>query len=312
MITMSSAMLSVFRTFGFRSLIIVAVCGLLALTSGCSALRIGYATAPDLVYWWLDGYIDFNSAQTPRARDAIKQWFAWHRRTQVPDYAAQLARAQVEVLADTTPVRVCEWQGEIVKRAHTAFDQIAPAAAEMMLTVTPDQVSHLDRRYAKFNAEFRDNYLQPDARKRAAESLKRVVDRAEMLYGRLDDAQRGAIAESLTRSPFDPELWLSERRLRQQDVLQMLRKLTSEGANRDQAQAALIGYVERLEHSPRENYRRYAERLDTFNCAFAADLHNATTAAQRRHAAKKLEGWEGDLRAIAAAGAPVRSAEPQD
>ena len=299
MITMSSAMSSVFRTFGFRSLIIAVA---LAMLSGCSALRIGYATAPDLVYWWLDRYIDFNGNQTPRARAAIADWFAWNRRTQVPDYAVQLARAQIEVLSDTTPARVCEWQAEVVKRAHAAFDRIAPAAAELMLTVTPEQIAYLDKRYAKFNDEFRDDYLQPEPRKRAEQNLKRTVDRAEMLYGRLDDAQRARLAEGLARSPFDPEGWLVERRARQLEVLQILRKLTGEpAATREQALAALRGYVERLERSPREGYRRYAERLQEFNCALGATLHNATTPAQRRYAAQKLAGWEGDLRAIAAA-----------
>ena len=39
-----------------------------------------------------------------------------------------------------------------------------------------------------------------------------------------------------------------------------------------------------------------------FNCAFAATLHNSTTAAQRRIAAAKLAGWAADLRYLAAAG----------
>ena len=296
--------MSVFRTFGFRSLIIGAVLSLSALLGGCSALRIGYSTAPDLVYWWLDGYIDFNNTQTPRAREAIQQWFAWHRRTQLPDYAAQLARAQTEVLADTSAARVCEWQAEVVKRAQTAFDRIAPAAADLMLSVTPEQIKYLDQRYAKYNAEFRDDYLQPDPRKRAEENMKRTVDRAETLYGRLDDAQRARIAEGLARSPFDAELWFAERRQRQAEVLQMLRKLGAEKASREQALVELRGYVERLERSPREPYRRYSARLAEFNCGFAASLHNATTASQRRTAADKLAGWEGDLRAIAAAPAP--------
>jgi len=298
---MSSAMLSVFRTFGFRSLIIGA---LLACLGGCSALRIAYGTAPDLAYFWLDRYVDFDDTQTPRVRDAIRQWFAWHRRTQLPDYAALLARAQTEVLADTTAARVCEWQGEGVKRARLAFDRIAPAAAELMLTITPEQIRHIEQRYAKFNDEFRDDYLQPDRARRAEENFKRTVDRAETLYGRLEDAQRARITDGLARSPFDADVWFAERRQRQLDMLQMLRKLSAEKANREQALAALNGYVERLERSPREPYRRYNERLTEFNCGFGASLHNATTAAQRRTAADKLSGWEGDLRAIAAA--PVK------
>ena len=288
----------------FRSFIIVVLCSLLALTSGCSALRIGYGTAPDLVYWWLDGYVDFSDAQTPRVREAVAQWFAWHRRTQLPDYAAQLARAQTEVLADTSAARVCEWQVEVIRRASTAFDRAAPAAADLMLTITPQQIQHIERRYAKGNDEFRDRYLQRDLRKRSQEALKRTIDRAETLYGRLDDGQRTRIADALARSPFDPELWLAERRQRQQEVLQMLRKLTGEAATLDQAQAALRVYVERLERSPREAYRRYSERLADFNCAVAANLHNGTSPAQRRAAAQKLAGWEADLRSIAAAADP--------
>ncbi len=284
----------------------MALCSLIAL-SGCSALRIGYATAPDLVYWWLDRYVDLDDAQTPTVRAALKQWFAWNRRTQLPDYGALLVRAQAEVLADTTPARVCEWQGDVLKRAHVAFDQIAPSVAGLMLTITPQQVRHIEQRYDKINTEFREDFLQADASERADTARKRVIDRAEMLYGRLDDAQRERIGEGLKRSPFDAELWFAERRFRQQDLLQGLRKLqtTEGGASREQAQALLRGYVERLERSPRENYRRYYERLTDFNCAFGAQLHNATTAAQRKTAAGRLAGWQGDLRAIAAAAEPV-------
>ena len=293
---------------GFRRPIIAALCCLLALVSGCSVLRIGYSQAPDLMYWWLDGHVDFNGAQTVRVREALGQWFAWHRRSQLPDYAAQLARAQAEVLVDTTPARVCEWQDEVIRRAQTAFEHAVPAAADILMTITPQQIQHIEHRYAKANDEFRNDYLQPDPAQRAEAAVKRTVERIESLYGAIDDAQRSRIAAALARSPFDPELWFTERRLRQQDTLQILRTLTaSAGAGREQAQAALRTYADRLQRSPRENYRRYAQRLTEFNCAFAATFHNATSAAQRRRAADKLAGWESDLRALAAAPEPSRS-----
>jgi hypothetical protein len=299
MITISSAM-SVPR-FGFRWLIIVALGAALTFAAGCSALRIGYASAPDLVYWWVDRYIDFNGDQTTRARAAIAQWFSWNRKTQLPDYAALLAKAQTEVMSDTTPARVCEWQADLTKRAHIAFDRIAPSAADLMLMVTPDQIVHLERHYEKVNSDFRDDYLQPDPKKRAKEALNRTVDRAETLYGRLDESQRNRIADTLTRSPFDADLWLAERTLRQQDALQVLRKIGAGSiTTREQSLSALNGVVDRVEHSPREVYRRYSDKLMQFNCAFAASIHNATTPDQRRTAAKRLAGWEDDLRHIAA------------
>jgi hypothetical protein len=278
----------------------VALCALLGLTAGCSALRIGYSAVPDLVYWWLDGYADFSGEQSVRVRAAIARWYAWNRRTQLSDYAALLVRAQAEVLVDTTPARACEWQAELTRRALTAFDEAAPAVATLMLTITPQQIQHIEHRYAKTNAEYRDDFLQRDAAKRSEAALKRIVDRAEMLYGSLDDAQRARIVEGLARSPFDADTWLAERRQRQQDMIQLLRRLTRDEATPDQAQAALHAYVERMQRSPREPYRRYAERLTEYNCAFAARVHNATTPAQRRVAAQRLAGWEADLRALSA------------
>ena len=299
MITMSSAM-SVFQIPKFRVFIITVLCSVLTLGAGCSMLRIGYSQAPELAFWWLDGYADFNSEQTPRVREALTQWFAWHRRTQLPDYAAQFARAQTEVLADTSAERVCAWQALVTQRAYSAFDRAVPAAADLMLTISAPQIQHIERRYAKVNAEFRDDYLQPSPAKRAAAAFKRTIDRAEMLYGTLDESQRARISGSLARSPFDPEVWLAERSLRQQEALQMLRQFSGgAAASREPAQAALRAYAQRMELSPREEYRRYVQRLAEFNCAVGADLHNNTNAAQRRNAAQKLAGWEADLRALA-------------
>lgn len=284
---------------------------MLALLGGCSALRLGYAQGPALVYWWLDRYVDFDAAQAPRVRDALARWFAWHRREQLPEYATLLAQARAEVLADTTAQRVCEWQRELAARARAAWDEAEPAAAAIAATLGGAQIRRLESRYARNNEEFRDEYLQSEPRERAVANLERTLDRAEMLYGRFDDAQRRRVAEWLARSPFDPEAWLAERRARQLDALRLLRALNADGAAAPaQAVAALRGYVERLQRSPREAYRRYNERLTEFNCAFAADVHNGTTAAQRRHAARKLAGWEDDVRALAAH-APQPQAQPQ-
>ena len=281
---------------------------MLGLLSACSAWRVGYGQAPDLLYWYLDSYVDFNDTQTPKVREALTQFMAWHRRTQLPDYANQLARAQAEVLADTSATRVCEWQAELLTRANAAFERAVPATADFLLTVTPQQVQYLEKHQAKQNQEFRDDYLQPEPRKRSEMTLKRTLERAESLYGKLTDSQRARIAEGLSRSPFDPEVWLAERRQRQQDALSLMRRWGADALGRppgardqvarEPVQAALRAYVQGIASSPREPYRRYAERLTEFNCGFAAVLHNSTSVSQRRTAAQKLAGWEGDARAL--------------
>jgi hypothetical protein len=286
-----------------RCWIIGALCAVLVVAGGCSAIRLGYSQAPELLYWWLDGYADFDDAQTRRVRDALGRWFAWHRRTQLPDYAALLARAQADALADTTPDKACVWWNELRLRIDKAFAAAVPFAAELVPTLSAEQIQHIERRFAKSNDEFRDEYLKEDAAQRRKDAVRRGVERAETLYGKLDDAQRERVAAAVAASPFDPELWLVERQRRQQDALQVLRAVAAMNPERDREriEAALQGWADRIATSPRPAYRRYADQLTRYNCSASAELHNSTSPAQRLAAVAKFKGWETDVRALAAA-----------
>lgn len=293
-----------------RRIIRLALLALAGLAfSGCSMVRLAYDQAPNLVYFWIDGYVDVNGEQTPPLRDAIDRWFAWHRRTQLPDYADLLARVQRDVAEPTTPAAVCAWQAEGERRMDAALDEAAPAAAELILSLTPDQLRHIEARMAKAQVEMRADFLQVDPTERRAKSLERTVDRFEMLYGRLDTAQRQRLAALLAISTFDAERWLGERRTRQREMLQAM-TLASAAARSDgnrseamqQARAAAHLIVDRTGRSPRADYRAYQQRLTQDNCALIASMHNAMTPAQRQNARAKLKGWEDDMRMLAGKG----------
>jgi hypothetical protein len=91
----------------------------------------------------------------------------------------------------------------------------------------------------------------------------------------------------------------AERLQRQQDLLELLRKLTAARAGQDQAQTEIRAWLRSFQRSPREAYRSHAERVVAHNCAYASALHNGTTAEQRQAAARKLKGYETDFRALA-------------
>jgi hypothetical protein len=170
--------------------------------------------------------------------------------------------------------------------------------ADTSLTLTPQQIRNIERRYAKINEEFRDDHLQGDESRRLKKSIKRTVERAEFFYGDLDKTQEAFVAQWVTNSPYDVNIWNTERHRRQQDLVQMLQRLNADNATQDKAQAALRAYVERLYSSPNENYRKYAEEVWIYNCAFVANLHNKMTVTQRKNAVKKLKDWETEIRAL--------------
>jgi hypothetical protein len=270
----------------------------LSMFAGCSVVRFGYNQANHLTYWWIDRFVDFNEVQGPRAREALAQWFAWHRRAHLPGYANLLVNSQNLVLEDITPERTCGLWTDLRGYMDSAFERALPMAAELALTLTPQQIQNIQRRYDKINEEFRDEHLQGDTSRRLRKSIKRTAERAEVFYGKLDDTQQEFITRWVTRSPYEVNIWNAERHRRQQDLVQVLRRLNADNPGQDKAQAALRAYVERIYRSPDDSYRKYAEQVWVYNCDFVANLHNTTTAAQRKHAVKKLKDWESEIRVL--------------
>lgn len=272
------------------------------LLGGCSVLRLAYGQADALAFRWLDGYVDFDDAQSRRVRDALASWFAWNRRSQLPDYAALLARIDATVLADTTPEAVCGWWREVRERIDLGIEQTVPALTDVAMSLQPAQIENIERRDAKSNRQFRDDFLQRDPAKRSKMALERVVGRAESLYGDIDAEQRSRIRGWLAQSPYDPQLALDERQRRQRDAVNLLRKVSAGEVADVAARGEIRAYLQQVDPSPREGYRRYAEGLVRFNCRLAADIHNGSTPAQRLEASRKLRGWGADLLALAADG----------
>lgn len=268
--------------------------------TGCSAVRIAYNQGTEVAYWWLDDYVDFDHGQSVALRQGLDGWFRWHRHTELPQYATLLARAREQVAGPVTAEQACGWFDDLNARADAAIDQALPVMAEAMRGLDPPQLAHLEHKFAETNEDLADRFLQrqPAARRKA--QLERAVDRIEMIYGSLDDAQLERIAQLALDTPFDPERWLAERRSRQQDTLQTLRRLSLEQASLTQAEAALKVLVQRVRHSPDDEYRAYQLRLIRFNCGFAAQVHNLTTPKQRAAAAKRFRDWEEDARVLAA------------
>jgi hypothetical protein len=286
-----------------KTLIIVALWVLIAPgLTGCSALRLGYGNGPQLAWWWLDGYVDFASEQAPAAKKAIDRWFDWHRSTQLPEYVATLASLQAQVVEPTTPALACAWQDRLRSRLDPAIDRAIVEFADLLPGMGEAQFKHLEQRYAKGNAEMRDDFLQPDLTERLKESVNRTVKRAEQLYGALDDAQLRLVQAGVAASPFNPDLWVAERQRRQRDTLQTLRRLVADRADRDTRLAALRALAARTERSPHAEYRAYQVKLAEYNCGLAAQIHNATTPAQRQKARDALKGWQDDLRSLIPAG----------
>jgi hypothetical protein len=294
MITTFTAM----RTTSAKALII----GLLVLLTGCSAVRLSYDNGASLTMWWLDGFLDLSRSQKARGQAELKPWFDWHRATQLPDYAQQLAMLRSRAAGKVSGDEVCAFADLARDRMNTALDRAAAPAAVLLPTVTAAQWQFLERKFGERNAEWRKDALQPQREDRLAAAIERSEKRAEDLYGRLDSAQRQLLAAAAAASPFDPEAWLAERETRQHELVQTLRRL-QQNAGGDLVRRT-DGLRTALRHFMREGDGPYGvlqARWQAHTCEVSARLHNSTSAAQREHLRNKLGAWEEDARALVAA-----------
>ena len=284
-------------SFRRRIISLLAVGLVLSGLAACSALRFGYSQAPSVLYWWLDGYVDFTDEQTPKAREHISDFFSWHRKTQLPDYVALLGRARKEVLLNATHEQACGWAEEARVRIQTSLRHWVPSGVDVGRTLSEAQLQHMIKKFNEVNEKRSNDFLQPDLRQRRKAAVKRAVDRAESIYGSLHRGQRELIAKGIEASPFNPEAWMTERQQRQKDLLATLRALPH--MSPPEASKAMTAWVDSYQHSPRPAYLSNQQQLMQYNCELAARIHNSTTAEQRATAADRLKGWEDDLRSLA-------------
>ena len=261
-------------------------------------MKLGYNQLPDLGYWWLDGYFDFNEVQTLRMRPEIISLLQWHRKEELPKLAASLQKVKAAMPSAMTGSQVCAVFGELRGLFNNVVQRGLPTAAELAPTLTVEQLQRLESKFAKGNDTYSRDYLRGSAAERTDKRFKQAVDRAETFYGTLGEAQLAAVRKGLEASGFDAEVNNKERLRRQNDALAMLRGMR--GQNAANAYASLQAYVQRSNSSPDSAYRTYALRVTQDSCNAFATTHNSTTPEQRAKAVLVLKGYEADMRSLAA------------
>jgi hypothetical protein len=280
---------------------IIGVLLLASALAACSAVKLAYNNLPEVSYWWLDGYLDFDSEQTPRVRDELAQLLAWHRQNELPKIVALLQKAQALAHGDFTPAQACEMADEIRARAVAVAEQAEPASADIALRLGEAQLQQLERKYARINADYRNDWLDLSPERQQEKRYEGFLDRNEDFYGRLDPSQRDLLRQQVARSIFDPRAVDAERRRRQQEMLALLRRFQAEKTPPAEARAAIHAYVQRVADPPPGPARERQQALLQEGCRNLAALHSRTSASQREQAARRLRAYERDLVELIAA-----------
>lgn len=273
---------------------VIAVTALLLLQA-CSAIKLGYQQLPTLSYWWLDSTVSFSGNQTPAAKEAIDKLYQWHRREELPGYAALLQRTADLSAGPVQPEQLCRVVDEVQARLDTLMRQAVAQATPVAMALGPRQLSHMARHWEQQNEEWEKEWLQGDAEARMARRLDKALGRYNSFYGELSAAQIALIKTQLAQSPWTAEWGRRDRQRRQQDLLSTLQRITQSNMTQAQAEAQLWAVWQRWLQPPDAGQRAVVQNLSQRACENLAQLHNTTTPEQRVRVARRLRAYERDF-----------------
>lgn len=273
-----------------RSLLTLLLISVALLLPACSAIRLGYGNADSLARWWIDQYLDLTPEQDALARERLSRLMAWHRKSQLPDYAIVLGQARTLALGKPTASDGLALTEAIVRRVRRLADQAIPDAADLLLTLTPAQIDRMATQFADKNASYAKEarLAEGEAGQRKAR-LKKLLERAEYWYGSFSDAQETAIRQLVDAQPSGAQFWFEERLRRQAELLELARKVQSEKPRRERIVTLLRDYADRFDIPSDPGRRTMALGLRQASNELAAAIQALTTPAQREHARHKFD-----------------------
>jgi len=265
---------------------------------GCSTVRLGYSNAPNLAYWWLDDYFDFDSLQGERMRAELQTLHAWHRKEELPLFKELLRNLQTAAAQPVTPEQVCSLYAYLQTRVQVTAEHLAPGLAAIAPTVQTAQMEHMAQRLDKRSRQWREEWMDGTPADIAERRVKQLVERAEWFYGRLDAPQMALVRAHMAAVEFDSAVELRESLRRHQDTVSTFRQLRTRGTTDLQAQNEIRALVARSIHSPEPSYRPYFSKVSAQSCAVVAALHNSASPSQRQKLMQTLQAYENDARAL--------------
>ena len=266
------------------------------LITGCSAVRLGYDQADHLGYWWVDNYLDLSSDKSRQFKADLKALHAWHRQTQLPDYARLADELSARMGAEPNSAEVCDNIQVFREKFDLLSRQSIPVWARLVQQLGPEEIKHLRKKFTQEDKDWKAKWLDVDNEKIQELRYEEWLRRAESFYGRVNNDQKKFIQQAIVHSSWDPRISWERRQLRQQKIITVIEKIRQQRMNQSDAEAELTQLIEQLLNPEDPKQANMQRKVLDEACINLAGLHQRTTASQRRHASEKFGDYADDFR----------------
>ena len=273
----------------------------MVLAAGCSTIRFTYNHGDTLLYWWLNAYIDIDSDQSDWVKKDIDNLFQWHRTTQLRDYAGLLTKMQRQ-LADgsVTQDELLSDYRDIKARTELLAFKALPQLADLALSIKPDQVNQLEKKFAKNNADFRKKFMSGSVQDQQEARFKKAMEQLNLWFGSFSRDQEAQLRKASDARPLDNEIWLQERMLRQKKIVALLRRIQQEKLNKEQTMSAIHNLLrEMFDRMEAPERKAFFDAYVDNTSKFIITAVRLATPEQKTHAQQRMQGWINDFNTLA-------------
>lgn len=267
---------------------------LIALLASCSAVRLSYDNADWVLARMAGNYVDMDREQARALKAQLGQFHAWHRREELPRYAALLDDAAVRVQRGLSRDDVVWVVGAVRTRYQVLGRQAADRLAPLLLTLNDSQLAGMEARFAADNRKF--------AGKLPKDPTEAVQVRADWLCARFEDwigdmtpAQHDLVVSFARAFPDVPAQRLADRKRRQEQLLVVLR----EHAHGPDAQLRLVGLISDFEAGRNQRYRDTLVSWEAGFIDLIVQLDHTLSPRQRAMTVEQMHDYAQEFRSMA-------------
>jgi hypothetical protein len=274
---------------------IICLATLAILIAGCSALRVGYTQADVILGWRANTYFDLDADQRREFSTRLNRLLAWHRQEQLPEYSAFLTTAIGKAEPGLKHEDVAWFMEGFKSRYRTIVNRGAADAAEILATLTPEQIVNLQKQFEKDNRKFVSDYdVGENTDKRKRGRLKRMINQIEDWVGNLTGEQEQKVAALLDPIPLIEHLRHQDRMRRQHEFVALLKTRRTLPDFQPRLQEWLLAW----EHGRTPEYARLYDEVIDRRIQFFIGVEKLLTREQRQHALARLQKFADDCKAL--------------
>jgi hypothetical protein len=262
-----------------------------ALLTACTALRLAYDNADTYLLFRAKSYLDLDAKGSDELDERIDEFFAWHRRTALPQYARLSEEAAKRVTRGLSREDLVWGYDSLVAHARQSLRFAAERVAPLLDRLTPQQVAHMERRFAEDNRKFAREYLRGSEAERRKRRARRLEERLEDWLGNLSHVQAEKVKQFSERTPLYDELRAKDRQRMQAEFVDMIRKR--------ETQKRLPDWIANWDHGRDPAHLAASERFRQEYLTLLLEIDKTLSSEQRNRAAANFRRYAEDFRVLA-------------